>query len=155
MKIINGIIMVAFTTLLFTFLGCSQDDEYYNSDMYTMAEQLETRGGEPGGQGKKRIYINPHCPQDIRPTDIPSPTTPTLYGEYDDTTLSIFINGYSGSAQVSVLSVLGHHLMGYAEEMIESGVQIDFSLTSYTHGRTYQIFITLDNGDAYWGEFNL
>mgnify|MGYP006916119153 CR=1 FL=1 len=29
--------------------SCSQDDDYYDSDMYTMAEKLETRAGEGGG----------------------------------------------------------------------------------------------------------
>ena len=29
--------------------SCSQDDDYYESDMYTMAEKLETRAGEGGG----------------------------------------------------------------------------------------------------------
>ena len=35
---------------IFTISSCSQDDDYYESDMYTMAEPLETRAAEPGGE---------------------------------------------------------------------------------------------------------
>ena len=34
--------------------SCSQDDDFYESDMYTMAEELETRAGEPGGGGESK-----------------------------------------------------------------------------------------------------
>ena len=33
---------------IFSVSSCSQDDDYYESDMYTMAEPLETRAAEPG-----------------------------------------------------------------------------------------------------------
>ena len=36
---------------IFTVSSCSQDDDYYESDMYTMAEPLETRAVEGGGGG--------------------------------------------------------------------------------------------------------
>ena len=33
-----------------TIASCSQDDDYYDSNMYTLAEKMETRsGGDPGG----------------------------------------------------------------------------------------------------------
>ena len=35
-----------------TIVSCSQDDDDYNSNMYTLAEKMETRnGGDPGGGG--------------------------------------------------------------------------------------------------------
>lgn len=34
-----------------TIASCSQDDDYYDSNMYTLAEKMETRsGGDPGGE---------------------------------------------------------------------------------------------------------
>lgn len=51
MKKINVILMLAFTVLVCSLMGCSQsDDDYYESDMYTLAE-MGTRlggGGDPG-----------------------------------------------------------------------------------------------------------
>ncbi len=48
-----GICATAFiVTTIFTISSCSQDDDYYESDMYTMAEPLETRAAEPGGGGE-------------------------------------------------------------------------------------------------------
>ena len=45
-----GVCATAFiVTTIFTISSCSQDDDYYESDMYTMAEPLETRAAEPGG----------------------------------------------------------------------------------------------------------
>lgn len=36
-----------------TIISCSQDDDCYNSDMYTLAEQMETRnGGDPNNGGE-------------------------------------------------------------------------------------------------------
>ena len=49
--------MVAITALFCIFCACSQDDDMYdNSDMYTLAEEMGTRGGggDPGGEIKKK-----------------------------------------------------------------------------------------------------
>ncbi len=155
MKIINGFTMVALTYLMLTLGGCSQDNESYDSDMYTMAEPLETRAAETNGeQDKKKVVISPIPIGFSDPTDI-GDNTLCLYGEYDGTTLSIMISGYSGNIQISVLSVLGHHLMDYSENAVASNAQLDFPLSNYTKGKKYQIYITLDNGDAYCGEFSL
>ena len=43
---------------IFTVSSCSQDDDYYESDMYTMAEPSETRAAEPGGG-----ELNPENPK--------------------------------------------------------------------------------------------
>ena len=44
-----GICATAFiASTIITVSSCSQDDDYYESDMYTMAEPLETRAAEPG-----------------------------------------------------------------------------------------------------------
>ena len=53
-----------------TIVSCSQDDDDYNSDMYTLAEKMETRsGGDPGGGGG-------YTPTPIR---IPNDTIETTY----------------------------------------------------------------------------
>ena len=45
-----GIFAIAFIAATIILVSsCSQDDDFYESDMYTMAEELETRAGEPGG----------------------------------------------------------------------------------------------------------
>lgn len=48
-----GIFATAFiVTITFVIASCSQDDDYYDSNMYTLAEKMETRsGGDPGGEG--------------------------------------------------------------------------------------------------------
>ena len=45
--------------IIFSVSSCSQDDDYYESDMYTMAEPLETRAGlepSPGGGNDNKMY---------------------------------------------------------------------------------------------------
>lgn len=58
MKFTNfcGIFATIFvTTTIILLASCSQDDETYDSDMYTLAEEMGTRsggnGGDPGGGG--------------------------------------------------------------------------------------------------------
>lgn len=58
MKFTNfcGIFATIFvTTTIILLASCSQDDETYDSDMYTLAEEMGTRsggnGGDPGGSG--------------------------------------------------------------------------------------------------------
>lgn len=46
MKRIEGITYVSFIILSCVFCGCSQDDDNYESDMYTLAE-MGTRLGDP------------------------------------------------------------------------------------------------------------
>ena len=47
-----GIVATAFIVATIILVSsCSQDDDYYESDKYTMAEKLETRAGESGGGG--------------------------------------------------------------------------------------------------------
>ena len=61
-----GICATAFiASTIITVSSCSQDDDYYESDMYTMAEPLETRAAEPGtgeplmiAAGSDTIYRN-------------------------------------------------------------------------------------------------
>lgn len=49
-QIFSGIfatVFVASTTLIVS--SCNQDDDYYDTDMHTLAEKRMTRSGEPGG----------------------------------------------------------------------------------------------------------
>ncbi len=48
MKTVNGCFLVSFIVLASIFYGCSQEeDDYDNTDMYTMAEEMGTRLVEP------------------------------------------------------------------------------------------------------------
>ncbi len=154
MKIINVILMLAFTVLVCSLMGCSQSDDEYNSDMYTLAEMGTRLGGEPeGGGGKKKVELDP-LPSDLSdPNGLSGNPVPVLYGEYDTESLSVFINDYRGNAQVSVLSVPRHHLMDYAEDSVASTIQFNFPFTDYTEGTAYQIIVMLDNNKMYVGEF--
>lgn len=50
-----AIVFMVATAIIIT--SCSQDDDDYNSDMYTLAEKMETRsGGDPGG-GQGGYYM--------------------------------------------------------------------------------------------------
>jgi len=62
------------TTTIILLASCSQDDDYYESDMYTLAE-METRsgGGDPGGEWYEITagadicdVIVPHLPFNLR-----------------------------------------------------------------------------------------
>ena len=50
-----GIFAIAFIAATIILISsCSQDDDFYESDKYTMAEELETRTPEPGGGGSDK-----------------------------------------------------------------------------------------------------
>ena len=52
-QIFSGIfaaVFVATTTLIIS--SCSQDDDYYDTDMHTLAEKKMTRSGDPGSQNE-------------------------------------------------------------------------------------------------------
>ena len=54
-----GICATAFiASTIITVSSCSQDDDYYESDMYTMAEPLETRAAEPGAEPTYEWWIH-------------------------------------------------------------------------------------------------
>ena len=48
-------LVVVITALLGVLCGCSQEDDGYDSYMYTLAEEMGTRGGggDPGGNPPK------------------------------------------------------------------------------------------------------
>lgn len=54
-----GIFATVFVTTIVLLASCSQDDDNYESDMYTMAE-MGTRlgGGDPGGGGPAPVIID-------------------------------------------------------------------------------------------------
>jgi hypothetical protein len=53
-------VFILTTTL--TIASCSQDDDEYNSNMYTLAEKMETRsGGDPGGDDNGIHYQPNEC----------------------------------------------------------------------------------------------
>ena len=115
MKTSKGIMMVAITALFCIFCACSQDDDMYdNSDMYTLAEEMGTRGGggDPGGEIKKKPVIFKHTSSHIHhPKNIYDSSDPILYGEYDTATLTISISNFVGHAAIYIHSVESGSLM--------------------------------------------
>ena len=172
MKRIKGMIRLAIVALFCIFSGCSQDDEeFYDSEMFTRAEEGEMmRNGEGGNGGSslKRMikWERKKNDETSNPTSISFPTetlclsnvpntdNPTLFGEYDNRTLSVSIGNYTGNAILYICSVQGNHLMGSTTLTVENSASQDFSLTGYSTGQSYQIYVILDNA-AYVGNFEL
>lgn len=170
MKTINGMLLVVITVLFGILCGCSQEDDGYdNADMYTLAEEMGTRGGggDPGGNPPKRVirwdkrgfqidnptgFSNPINMS--APASLPNSLDPILYGEYDTETLTISISNYNGNAQISILTVESGYLMSSATVAVSSESSIDFSLLNYPTSAYYQIFVTLGS-DTYYGVFDL
>lgn len=154
MRKINGILLMAMTFLSSFFWGCSQDDDTYQSDMYTLAEQMDTRTAEPEKPKKKKKITFTHTENNI---SLPKGVldTPSLYGEYDDETLSVSISGFSGHAEVFVMNMSLYQVVAYQTETFTNAHQFDFALSGFATGTTYQIIVSLSNGDAYAGEFDL
>lgn len=156
MRKINGILLMAMTFLSSFFWGCSQDDDTYQSDMYTLAEQMDTRTAEPEKpKKKKKIILTPTHGTTPSPRGVLENPSPVLDGEYDDETMSVSISGFSGRVDVYILALPLNQVMSYSTETIMNNHQFDFSLAGYSQGATYQVFVGLDNGDAYAGEFVL
>ena len=163
-------LVVVITALLGVLCGCSQEDDGYDSDMYTLAEEMGTRGGggDPGGMSPKTIicwkkrkeYIDTPTgaltPFNMSsPASLPNSTDPILYGEYDTSTLTISISNFNGSADIYIYSVQGHDMMDVTSANVDNGTSIDFPLLDYTSGVDYEIYISLSNGEAYLGQFDL
>ena len=161
---------LAIGALFCFFSGCSQDDDGYNdSEMFTRAEgeMMRNNGGDPGGEHRKTpIHFKESGNSSGNPTSISFPTeelclsnvpntaNPALFGEYDNRTLSVSIGNYTGNAILYICSVQGNHLMGSTTLTVENSASQDFSLTGYSTGQSYQIYVILDNA-AYVGNFEL
>lgn len=169
MEKIKRLRWLAIAALFCFFSGCSQDDDGYNdSEMFTRAEEGMMRNGEGGdeGNGQKKTIIWDKEIYTDNPTSISFPTetlclsnvpntdNPTLFGEYDNRTLSVSIGNYTGNAILYICSVQGNHLMGSTTLTVENSASQDFSLTGYSTGQSYQIYVILDNA-AYVGNFEL
>lgn len=169
MEKIKRLRWLAIAALFCFFSGCSQDDDGYNdSEMFTRAEEGMMRNGEggDGGNGQKKTIIWDKEIYTDNPTSISFPTetlclsnvpntdNPTLFGEYDDRTLSVSIGNYTGNAILYICSVQGNHQMGSATLTVENSASQDFSLTGYSTDQSYQIYVILDNA-AYVGNFEL
>lgn len=163
--------VVAITALFGIFCGCSQEDDGYdNADMYTLAEMGTRLGGkgDPGGTfpQKRRVqwtkennnnhpsgFLNPV--NISSPTSLPNSTDPILDGEYDTSTLTISISNFNGSADIYIYTVQGHNMMDVTTTNVVNDTSIDFSLSDYTVGVDYEIYVSLSNGEAYVGQFVL
>lgn len=150
---------VVITVLLVLFCGCSQeDDDYDNADMYTLAEEMGTRGGgnggDPGGSiKKKRISFTRTNNNISNPKGVLENTEPVLDGEYDSTTLSVFISEFSGHVE-SYLRDANHTIWGYVQKDVLGDDHINFSLTNCPTGTNYEIIVALDSA-WYEGAFDL
>ena len=170
MEKIKRLRWLAIAALFCFFSGCSQDDDGYNdSEMFTRAEgeMMRNNGGDPGGEHRKTpIHFKESGNSSGNPTSISFPTeelclsnvpntaNPALFGEYDNRTLSVSIGNYTGNAILYICSVQGNHLMGSTTLTVENSASQDFSLTGYSTGQSYQIYVILDNA-AYVGNFEL
>ena len=150
-------LLVVITALFGILCGCSQDDDNYESDMYTLAE-MGTRlvgKGDPGsGKKKRKIVLKPVPTNHTDPKSLPSKTESVLSGEYDTETLTISISNYNGNAEISILTVESGYLMSSTTVAVSSESSIDFSLLDYPTSAYYQIFVTLGS-DTYYGVFDL
>ena len=158
MKTINGMLVVVITALLGVLCGCSQEDDGYdNAEMYTLAEEMGTRGGggDPGNNVKKRrISFTRTGDNHYQPKAEPNTTNIIISGEYNTSTLTISINNYSGNATIYIQTIQGDQLMDSATMAVSDEAHINFSLTNYTIGARYQIYVILGS-DTYYGVFDL
>ena len=110
-----GICATAFiASTIITVSSCSQDDDYYESDMYTMAEPLETRAAEPGtgeplmiAAGSDTIYRNDILSE---PTEVIFTWPQGSFGTGHPTfSVSIFVKTLDGVSEFSFLLFLTYH----------------------------------------------
>ncbi|MDO4202749.1 MAG: hypothetical protein Q4D25_11685 [Bacteroidales bacterium] len=158
MKTINGMLVVVITALLGVLCGCSQEDDGYDSDMYTLAEEMGTRGGggDPGGTPrKKRIKWDKEGQISFPSKGSKGSSAPILFGEYDTDTLTVSVSNFVGHAAISIHSVGSGSLMSSTTITVPSGSPIDFPLSLYPTGVDYKINVVLSDSSAYVGLFDL
>ena len=174
MEKIKRLRWLAIAALFCFFSGCSQDDDGYNdSEMFTRAEGEMMRNGEGGDGGaggsssKEKVkWERGEDDEASNPTSISFPTetlclsnvpntdNPTLFGEYDNRTLSVSIGNYTGNAILYIYSVQGNHQMDSATKEVANAEGIDFSLAGYPTGKNYQIHVILGSA-TYVGTMEL
>ena len=159
MKTINGMLVVVITVLFGILCGCSQEDDGYdNAEMYTLAEEMGTRGGggDPGGTPrKKRIKWDKEGQISFPSKGSKGSSAPILFGEYDTDTLTVSVSNFVGHAAISIHSVGSGSLMSSTTITVPSGSPIDFPLSLYPTGVDYKINVVLSDSSAYVGLFDL
>lgn len=159
MEKIKRLRWLAIAALFCFFSGCSQDDDGYNdSEMFTRAEGEMMRNGEGGFDGGNRKKVvrweNKQMNDNFNPKSIVAGSSPTLFGEYDNRTLSVSIGNYTGNAILYIYSVQGNHQMDSATKEVANTEGIDFSLAGYPTGKNYQIYVILGSA-TYVGTMEL
>lgn len=104
---------------------------------------------------KKRIFWPEHQGTTSNPKSPSGNTVPFLMGEYDSDTLSISIGEYWGDATVYIIAIPSNTIMDSDSTSVVFQTQMDFSLSGYAQGTTYQAIIILNDDEVYVGEFDL
>lgn len=117
------------TTTIILLASCSQDDDYYDSDMYTLAE-MGTRlgGGDPGSGGPAPVYIN-----------VPD-TVITEFHEFYFFRNSLF---YSSDFQHSPFTAIDPSL--YSGNYVEADIWVDIQRINGTPKVSSYIYISSES----------
>ena len=102
-------------------------------------------------QNKKTIPIIHGTGNSGDPTGIET-NDPVIYAEYDSDALSIFIENYAGDADILIMRSVGHQVVYDSTDYLSPLSPVEIDISGYLSG-SYNIYILLDGGEMYSGEF--
>ena len=102
-------------------------------------------------QNKKTIPIIHGTGNAGNPTGLET-DVPFVSAEYDADDLTIFIENYAGNADILIMRNFGHQVVYDSTDYLSPLSPVEIDISGYSAG-SYSIYILLDGGEMYSGEF--
>ena len=101
---------------------------------------------------KTPIVLVPTSTSSNPPTGNSGIDVPIISAEYDADNLTIFIENYAGDTDILIMRNFGHQVVYDSTDYLSPLSPVEIDISSYSAG-SYSIYILLDGGEMYNGEF--
>lgn len=101
---------------------------------------------------KTPIVLVPTSTSSNPPTGNSGIDVPIISAEYDADDLTIFIENYAGNADILIMRNFGHQVVYDSTDYLSPLSPVEIDISGYSAG-SYSIYILLDGGEMYSGEF--
>lgn len=101
---------------------------------------------------KTPIVLVPTSTSSNPPTGNSGIDVPIISAEYDADNLTIFIENYAGDTDILIMRNFGHQVVYDSTNYLSPLSPVEIDISGYSAG-SYSIYILLDGGEMYSGEF--